>query len=60
MKETALNTLIVNVFKASGGFAHKMPDPMFTDDQGQRFNLKRPFDGFAVLDSFQYYFTSRK
>jgi len=59
MKETILNTLIVKNFEAVNGFGYKIPDPMFTDDDGQRFNLKRPFDGFAVLDSFQYYFETK-
>jgi len=59
MKETNLNSLIVKNFEAKGGFCHKLPDPMFTDDTGQRFNLKRPFDGFAVLDNFQYYYETK-
>ena len=59
MKETTLNSLIISIFKVADGFAYKIPDPMFTDDEGQRFNLKRPFDGFAVLDSFQYYFETK-
>ncbi len=59
MKEANLNSLIVKNFEAAGGFAHKLPDPMFTGADGQRFNLKRPFDGFAVLDSFQYYYETK-
>lgn len=59
MKEKELNTLIVKNFESAGGFAHKLPDPMFTDDSGQRFNLKRPFDGFSVLNDWQYYYETK-
>ena len=59
MKESNLNSLIVSNFKQAGGFAHKIIDPQFTNDENQRFNLKRPFDGFAVLDNFQYYFETK-
>jgi len=59
MKEVNLNSLIVKNFQAAGGFAYKIPDPMFTDDEGQRFNIRRPHDGYAVLDSFHYYFETK-
>ena len=47
MKEKDLNTLINNNFKEHG-FSAKIPDPMFIQSDKQRFNLKRPFDGFSV------------
>ena len=59
MKEANLNALIVKNLQEEGAFAYKIPDPMFTDAEGQRFNLKRPFDGIAVIDNFQYYFETK-
>ena len=59
MKESNLNSLIVSNFKQAGGFSYKIIDPQFTNDENQRFNLKRPFDGFAVLDGFQYYYETK-
>jgi len=59
MKESNLNTLIKQNFQKVGGFADKIPDPMFTGADGQRFNLKRPFDGFAVLDNFSYFYETK-
>jgi len=59
MKESNLNSLIVSNFKQAGGFSYKIIDPQFTNDENQRFNLKRPFDGFAVLDSFQFFFETK-
>jgi hypothetical protein len=44
MKETSLNHDLVSLFKRTGCFAYKIPDPM----QAQvLISSKRPFDGFA-------------
>jgi len=59
MKESNLNSLIVKNFKDAGGFSYKIIDPQFTNDENQRFNLRRPFDGIAVANGFTYFYETK-
>ena len=58
MKEKDLNTIINNNFKEHG-FSTKIPDPMFIQSDQQRFNLKRPFDGFSVPGHTSIYWETK-
>ncbi len=52
MNEQRLNTIINNNFK-SIGFSYKIPDPM------QGLGVRRPFDGFSVLNSASFYWETK-
>jgi len=56
MDERKFNTDLVNLFTNAGGFAYKIPDPVFRDTE---FAGKRPFDGFAAFPGFAFFYESK-
>lgn len=59
MKEKELNTLIKNNFDRKG-WAHKIADqPRYDKNSGQRFNLKKPFDGISMTPGNIYFWETK-